>query len=1110
MLQFVLGRAGSGKTEYMRRVLSDRSLNDHDRCGDSRCMMIVPEQFSFETEKAVLRLAGPQRANTIGIYSFTRLAETVFRKEGGAAGRRLRDGGRRILMSAAIETCQDHLEVYKNAARTGRVTDLMLTAVDELKMCGLAPAQVTEAAGLPVPAGLSQKLRELGLVYAAYEALVGASYLDSRDDLTRLAQTLEGSDIFKGYTVAVDSFEGFTVQEMRVLGQLLRQADTMLVSLCTDGLGLDDCGLFALVDRTRYRLERLAGDLGIKVLPPVVLTGAPRYKNENLKLLETQLFCPDQAMTSQDHSGIEMFQARDVFEEAEYVAATIRRLAAGGMRYRDITVICRNPSQYYGSLDVALEKRGAPCFMSQPIRVDGEPVCRFLLGAFEVVQEGLDTGALLEMLKTGVTGLSIEEISDLENYAFLWHIRGKDWRIPFTRHPQGFGRELTEEDAALLGRLNELREKVIPSLERFEKRTADASGKEIAQAAYDLLMDFGLEESLPEYCRRLEMDGEDAISARQLRVWDLLMELLDQMYVLLGEQRVARDKFYRLLKEVLAAEDVSEIPQTLDQVIFGTAEQVRQSTPRAVFLIGVTQGDFPLTPRSSGVFSDAERRELIQLDLPLGDPLEKKAVEERYLAYSVASLAAERLYISWPSAVGGEDKEPSELVEGVLGAFPNLRPRRDLPDEYFANSRQAAFSRMAARWQENSPQAAALRRFVMEDQEFAGRVQALERAAGQRPQRVEDPELARQVYGERLFLSPSQIETFHSCPFKYFCRYGLNARERRPAEVDVLQYGTMMHYLFEKIFRVAKEERTAWTQEELEAVVRGHIQKYAEENMGGAEALSGRERYRLERMVRSACKLIVHVEAELAQSRFEPSGLEVKLGGDMPALKIQDPNGLMVTVGGTIDRVDVYHRPDGKDFVRVIDYKTGGKSFRLGDVLYGLNMQMLIYLAALAQDGRLHPAGILYMPAAEPSVAAQRGDSPEEVKKAADRQLRMSGLVLNDGEIIEAMEAGARGEFIPVSLKKDGTPDSRSQVLSQEELEQVLGYAQRLVASMGRELARGAAEAKPNLKNQNTCQYCPYGAVCGGEYGQQDIEQERTGTKEAMERIAREMAQKEP
>ncbi|MCI9553450.1 MAG: helicase, partial [Acutalibacter sp.] len=395
MLQFVLGRAGSGKTEYMRRVLSDRSLSGHDRDGDSRCMMIVPEQFSFETEKAMLRLAGPQRANTIGIYSFTRLAETVFRKEGGAAGRRLSDGGRRILMSAAIETCRDHLEVYKNAARTGRVTDLMLTAVDELKMCGLAPAQVTEAAGLPVPAGLSQKLRELGLVYAAYEALVGASYLDSRDDLTRLAQTLEGSGVFEGYTVAVDSFEGFTVQEMRVLGQLLRQADTVFVSLCTDGLGLDDCGLFALVDRTRYRLERLAGDLGIKVLPPVVLTGAHRYKNENLKLLETQLFCPDQAMTSQDHSGIEMFQARDVFEEAEYVAATIRRLAAGGMRYRDITVICRNPGQYYGSLDVALEKRGVPCFMSQPIRVDGEPVCRFLLGAFEVVQEGLDTGALL-------------------------------------------------------------------------------------------------------------------------------------------------------------------------------------------------------------------------------------------------------------------------------------------------------------------------------------------------------------------------------------------------------------------------------------------------------------------------------------------------------------------------------------------------------------------------------------------------------------------------------------------------------------------------------------------------------------------------------------------
>lgn len=1099
MLQFILGRAGSGKTEYVRRALSDRSL-----AGDSRCVMLVPEQYSFETEKAMLRLAGPQRANAISVYSFTRLAEAVFRQEGGVAGHRLSDGGRRILMSSAVAACEDSLTVYKNAARSGRVTDLMLTAVNEMKMCGVAPLRLTETAGLLKSQGLAQKLRELGLIYAAYDALVGASYLDSRDDLTRLAQALEGTSVFEGCTIAVDSFEGFTVQELNVLKELLRQADNVLVTLCTDGLEEDSAGLFALVDRTRRRITRLAEEQGVPLLPPVALTGSPRFESPSLRRLEAQLFRPGSEGSSPEApQDVTLFGARDVFEESEFVAATIRRLAGQGLRYRDITVICRSPEQYFGSLDVAMKKRDVPVFLSQPVRVDAEPVCRFVLGAFEAVQGGFGTDELMELLKTGVSGFTAEEISELENYAFLWRLNGQGWRQAFTRHPRGFGQELTPQDQEDLARLNALRERLVPPLERFAQSTKEATGQQLSQAVYQLLMDFGLEESLPEYCRRLELAGEDALAARQLRVWDLLMETLDQMYRILGDRLTPRERFYRLLREVVAAEDVSEIPQTVDQVVFGTAEQVRQTAPRVVFLMGVTQGDFPLSPKSSGVFSDAERRELIALDLPLGDPLEQKAMEERYLAYSVACMAREALYITWPASAGGQDKEPSELVTQVRGVFPGLRPVTDLPEAYFANSSEAAFTRMAARWRENSPQAAALRLFAGEDPDFAGRLAALERAGGERPQRMEDPAVARALYGERLYLSPSQIETYHSCPFQYYCRYGLNARERRPAQVDVLQYGTLMHYLFEKVFRDPPEVRASRTPEELEELVRSLIRQYAGENMGGAELLSGRERYRLERMAQSACKLITHVERELAQSLFVPEYMEWRLGRDAPPLRVETGTGGVVTVGGTVDRVDIYRSPNGKNYVRVIDYKTGNKNFRLSDVLYGLNMQMLVYLAALTQSGRYEPAGILYMPAAEPSVSVDRDAGPAEIAKAEGRQLRMSGLLLNDREIIKAMEAAAKGEFIPAALKKDGTPDSRSSVLGAEDLRRVLDYSLQLIATMGRELEEGTAAARPHMRNHLACQYCPYAAVCGREFSDRDVQSDRITPREAMEEIKR-------
>ena len=729
-------------------------------------------------------------------------------------------------------------------------------------------------------------------------------------------------------------------------------------------------------------------------------------------------------------------------------------------------------------------------------------MARFVLGAFQAVLSGYATESLLEMLKTGVSGFAPEEIAALENYAYLWRISGAPWREEFFRHPRGFGQEFTEEDRRALEELNGLRRRLVGPLERFAARTKDATGAELAQAVYLLLNAYGMEESLPAYCLALEKVGEDALAQKQLRVWDLLMEILDQMRAILGDKPVTRERFFQLLREVIAGEDVSEIPQTVDQVIFGTPEQVRQSSPRAAFLLGAVQGEFPLVPKAGGVFSDGERRELIALELPLGDPLEQRAMEERYLAYSVACAPSERLYVSWPRSADGEDKEPGELVNALEGIFPQMRPLRDLPAEYFANSREAAFSRMAARFTAGDGEAGAFRLLFEGDPEYRGRLEALERAAGQRPQRMEDAALARRLYGERPFLSPTQIEVFHQCRFQYFCRYGLRARERRPAEVDVLQYGTLMHYLFEKIFRQPAEVRARWTEEELLGQVRGLVKAYAQENLGGLELLSGREKYRLGRLAQSACKLILHVEEELAQSRFSPEHLEWGLGAgrDQPPLRIETGREV-VTVGGTVDRIDVYQGEDGRRYVRVIDFKTGRKDFRLADVLRGLNMQMLVYLAALVENGQEFPAGVLYMPAAEPSVSVERGAGPEKVKAEEDRQLRMSGVVLSDGEIIRAMEDGAKGRFIPASLNRDGSLGRFSSALDAGQLKTVLRYSKRLIAAMAQELLEGRVDASPNLKNHSACRFCPYGPVCGQEYGEEDVTQDKTTPQEALRQM---------
>lgn len=1098
MLRFIKGRAGSGKTHELRERLAKLSL-----AGDDKLVMIVPEQYSFETEKAMLRLCGAQHANQIRVYSFTRLAEAVFRKEGGAAGRRLSDGGRRILMSTALMECEDELEVYKKAAKSGRLTDLMLTAVNEMKMCGITPMQLSDTAQALTNSGLSEKVREIALIYGAFEALVAASYLDSRDDLTRLALALRDSDFFSGCTVAVDSFEGFTVQERAVLTEIMRKADSVTVSLCTDDLDQDETGIFALVNRTCNNLTRDAKEYDIGVENEEPLTGGKRFENENLAVLEAHLFTDELPVDIEDHDGIEIYEARDVYDEAEYVAATICRLVEEkGYRYRDFSVICRSAEPYYAPLGVVLKKRGIPCFVSQPTRVDAEPIMRFVLGAFDTVMSNFATDNILEMLKTGLSGLSNEEISDLENYAFMWKISGAAWKEDFVRHPRGFGKELTDRDSEQLERLNQLRVRVIKPLVRFAKETADASGAEISQAVFKLLQGFDMEDALPQYCRALENAGEDTLAAKQLRVWDLLMGLLDQLHSILGERKTSRERYYRLLREVVSAEDVSDIPQTVDEVLFGTPEQVRQSSPKVAFLIGAAQGDFPLAPKSSGVFSDIERQELInEFNLPLGDTLEKKTIEERYLAYSVACAPSEMLFVSWPHTVNGEDKEPSELVTGIEKIFSSIQRDKNLPDEYFANTREAAFSRMAARFTENSSEAAAFRKLFENDDEYSGRLQALQRAAGARADKINDISLAGKLFGENMQLSPTQIENYHRCAFGYFCRYGLKIEERRTAEVDLLQYGTIMHYLFEKVFRAGSSEVRALSDDELLELVEKLIYEYAEENMGGYQMLSGREKYRLQRMTLLACRLIKHICRELAQSSFKPKYYELNLydNPDYPPLKINDGRGGTVTVGGTIDRVDMVQLEDGREFVRVIDYKTGTKKFQLIDVLYGLNMQMLVYLAALIESGKQLPAGILYMPAVETTVSAEYDDDDSTIKSKVDGQLKMKGVVLNDSEIINAMEAGAKGNFIPAKLNSDGSLSKvGSSVLKDKDLRIVIDYSKRLIATMANKLHDGLVMAEPNMKNTNSCAHCPYNAVCGKEFDDRDVEKIKARDEEII------------
>lgn len=1090
MLHLIYGRAGSGKTTYLQELCL-RSARERP---EMPLYYIVPEQYSFETERAMLHLLGPKDAQKVHVLSFSRMAEEVFRRFGGAAGRRLEAGGRCIFMSLALEQVKEHLKFYRRKAETTDMISMLLAISEELKLCAVRPETLGETAASLPEGTLRRKMKELSLILGAYDALVAESCVDPLEDLTRVQEPILVHGFFRDSLILVDTFTSFTVQEYGILRLMMKQAADIHITLCADSPQDPEngVGLFSLVQRTGVRLKNTARENDVPVAAPVILPPSVRFRSEALRALEESAYRPSKR-TYEGAAEVTVYRAADLYDEAEFVAASIRNLVMEeGYHYGDFTIIARHPEEYASMLEESMAAREIPLFMDDPRPVESEPLMRLVLSALQAIRWGWRTEEISLLMKTGLTPLTEAQIANLENYAFLWTITGEEWLSPWKMHPRGFEAEMTEEDTKRLQELEECRKLLLRPLQVLEKILRRGTGEECAAAVFALLESWKVSLHLKEMAARLEEAARPDLAERQLRSWDLLMEVLDQCALVMKEFSPGIARFSEILRLVIASGTLSSIPQGLDQVTVGGADRMRPVSPKVVFLLGARQGEFPAAAGSGGIFSGLERQELIRLGLPLNETLEGTAVQERFLAYTALSSPSEKLFISYPggrNAGQGAGGEPSSLILEAEAVLPNLRhySAESLPPLYFANAEAPAFHAAARSFGRGTVYSATLAQCFQEKAEYEERLAALKRAADASPEVFRTPELAEKLFGKSMNLSATQIETYHLCRFQYFCRYGLHAKERRAASMDALEYGSLMHYLLEKAFReVGAETILHMEAAALEETVRGLLNRYGEEKLGGMAQKSARFHWMMERLVKSAAVIIAHIARELSQSLFVPVEYELSVGKEgIPPLTIPLPNGGSVQVEGKIDRVDLFEK-NGKTYLRVVDYKTGKKDFRLSDVVYGVNMQMLVYLAALAESGNGRyggeavPAGILYMPATDPRVTADRNLSPEKALAEQEKSLRMKGLLIDDPEVLSAMEPDGYGTYIPVMMK-NGAPSRRDSVVTQREMEKILRYIRKTVGEMARELQGGRVEALPLKGGYDACAWCPYRAVCGHE-----------------------------
>ncbi len=1082
MLRFVLGRSGYGKSEYLRRHFAELA-----RTGEEKLLFLVPDQISFETEAAFLDLLGPALSRNILVLGFSRLCDYVFEATGNRFAAFADDGVRNMMMSLALEQVGDSLTVFGKRGDTADMRAVMLSAVKEYQKCAVSSDDLYAAAKALDDPTLSGKLRDTALVYDAYRAVMERSYMDPLDSLTRVRELLIDRPLFSGYTVALDAFYGFTAQEYQVIEQLMVMSKDMLVALTDDGTQ-SGAELFFVPCRTRSRLRRMARDHGVDLAPAVTLHKPRRFADEALIALEENAYRVGKEPYREQTERVTVYRASGLYDECDFVARTVRSLVEGGMRYREIAVIARAAEGYRGVLETYFDKYDIPFFMDQPQNIDAMPIVRLVNAAFDIVTRGFEREDVLTLLKTGLTSYSVGEIADFENYLFVWDISGKGFFEPFSGSPSGFSEEMTEEEQAQLARIERLRDDVIGKLRLFGSAVRDVDGRTVAGSLMKLLYDLKADENIGALCDRFEREGEEALAAELTRMWNVLCEVLDKTVAVLGDYRMKPRRFAELLYTNFAASQISTIPRGLDEVDVSTADRSLISDKKAVFLIGCVEGEFPRTPLEAGVFTDSERVTLKHsLHLPLSDSVEELIATERYYAYSALTAASSRLYLSFPAAdMRGGALSPSELVGEARLCLPELRfINFDMvPVRERLRCKRAAFDYLISRYRSSSPDIAALKAYFYDDPAFCDTVRAIDGVLEKRRRRIRDKELTRGLFGDSMQLSASKIDVYHKCAFRYFCEYGLRVRERRRAAVDALEYGTLMHHIFEVFFsRFERPVYLSMGEEEVCNAVREILDEYIDSHFGGTEGKSARFVYLLTRIAATASKLVLHMLRELSQSDFIPVDFELGVGEDIPAYTVPLDEGLSLTVRGSIDRVDRCDA-DGVRYIRVVDYKTGVKEFNLSDLLCGLNLQMFIYLNAIqknggARYGEIVPAGVLYMPAVSPSVAADPDTDREKIKAEVMKQYRMKGVILSDPEVIAHMEHDGKGVFIPAKLKDGTVTASAGSLATLEDMGAVFRRVDMLITQMAESLYDGEVSDLPlKSRRYDGCAYCPYQAVC--------------------------------
>ena len=1110
-LRFCFGPSGSGKSHRIYEEIMQRAAEEPGR----NFLIIVPDQFTMQTQKDLVIRSDRDGILNIDVLSFGRLSHRILEEVGTKEMPVLDDTGKSLVLQKVAADLKEQLPAMGSLLHKQGYIHEVKSAISEFMQYGISTQDMDKLITSAQKRGaLAMKLKDLKTLYRGFQDYIRDHFITTEETLDVLRRSLSKSKILKGSVVVFDGFTGFTPIQNRLIQELMRVCAETIVTV-TIGVGEDpykmdgEQKLFHLSKKTVADLEKLAAEAEVERGEDLFVKGGPNRfaKAPALHYLEQNLFRYQYEPYAGEQQEIHMFEALSPREEVHQTALYIRHLIREqGMTYRDIAVVIGDLEGYASYVETEFGQLEIPCFLDRTRGIVLNPMIEYIKSALQLYIKDFSYDTVFHFLRSGMADISREEIDELENYVIRTGARGyRTYSRLFTRRTeelQGNAEGSEQAEEKTMERLNRIRQQFMDAVEILHMGSWEKAGDYVSHL-YDFLEQNQVQQKLLNYQQQFEKEGDLSRAREYAQIYRLVMDLLDQVYELLGEEEISRQEFADILEAGFGEITVGTIPQSVDRIVVGDMERTRLKQVKVLFFLGVNDGNIPKNASKGGIISDMDREFLIESGTEMAPSPRQQMYIQRLYLYLNMTKPSEQLYLSY-AKVNSEGKgiRPSYLIDTVRKLFPAMSV------EYPQN--RSRLEQIEGRQEGARYLAEELREYVEgtlpeeERQDFYLMYRAYEADAAGRDlltraafRRYRESGLsrivARALYGQQLENSVSRLETYAACACRHFLQYGLSLQEREEFGFESSDMGTVYHAVLENFAGKLAESNLTWwdfTEDFAAKAVKESVEAYAATYGETVLYSSARNEYAITRMSRILTRTVLTLQKHLKQGSFQPDDYELsfRFAEDLDSIHVDLSEDEKMHLQGRIDRIDVSEDAEHV-YVKVIDYKSGNRKFDLAALYYGLQLQLVVYMnAAMEMESRKHPdkeivpAALLYYHIDDPTIETPVELTDEQINEQILAKLRMNGVVNSDPEVVERLDRYMQDKsvVIPVEKKKDGSFSARSGVLSREEMQLISSYVDAKIRSIGREILDGKIAANPYEKgNEEACTYCAYKKVCG-------------------------------